>query len=82
MQETSKGKLNIRDLGTKCREDAEKRETGQKENVKKQNHYSRQKKQMQLTEKSEKILGKDESMQIQSEILKEEFEKIEGPENK
>ena len=27
MQEMSKENLNIRDLGTKCREDAEKRET-------------------------------------------------------
>ena len=56
MQETSKEKRNLRDLGPKCREDAEKRETtGQKNNVKKQNRYSRQKKQTQLTGKSEKI---------------------------
>ena len=35
----------IRDLGTKCREDAERRKiTGQKENVEKQNRYSRQEK--------------------------------------
>ena len=40
MEKTSKDKPNIRDLGTKCREDSEKRETtGYKENQKKYNRY-------------------------------------------